>query len=146
MTFANVCKHFKCTLFFQFCSIINEKRSWSCTGCLESIFLFNAIEDEIDFESCIYNYFHCNKFKFQICKKKLNNWTLQIKLRICNSDIDPDKYLYIQFNSSGNVYYLEDDFNVLTSNQQISSNFSVLRVNARSLVKSFDNLVLFLNS
>ena len=54
--------------------------------------------------------------------------------------------MYSPFNSSSNAYYLEDDFNVLISNQQISSNFSVFRVNARSLAKNLDNLVLLLNS
>jgi hypothetical protein len=46
----------------------------------------------------------------------------------------------------GNQYYLEDEFNALfTGDKTIMSSFSLLHVNARSLSKNLDNLIVYLS-
>ena len=55
------------------------------------------------------------------------------KLKICNRDIDPDKYFYNHLDNLDNVYYLEDEFNLMINNKATLANFSVLHINARSL-------------
>ena len=65
-------------------------------------------------------------------------------LKICD-DIDPDKHFYHQYNNFGNKYYLEDDSNKLLAEKNIVTNFSLLHVNSRSLLKNLDHLINYLS-
>ena len=48
-------------------------------------------------------------------------------------------------NSSGCVYYFEDDFNRMISDNNCISNFSLLHINARSLCKNLNNITSYLD-
>ena len=62
-----------------------------CLSCLPNIFPFNAIEDEFEFQCCIFNYINSNKLIANLIKN-LQQLELVNKLKICNDNIDPAKY------------------------------------------------------
>ena len=102
--------------------------------------------DDFDFQTCLYNFSHCNKHNPNLI---MNSHQLCItsKYKPCNSDIDPDKFYYNQMqNETSSPYYLEDEFNSMLIKINIDNNFSVLHVNARSLHKNLDYLQVYLRT
>jgi exonuclease III len=139
--------HLKCTTLTlnDYAQLATEPSDWFCTKCLSSLFPFNAIEDDFDFLCCLYNLAYSNKPNASLIKNS-QQLKLTNKYKVCNNDIDPDKYFYKNFNNLGNIYYLEDEFNQLLIDKSIDSNFSLLHINIRSLSKNLEQLTIYLNS
>jgi hypothetical protein len=117
---------------------------WYCEDCLCNIFPFNNIENDIEFKNCIFTYSHCNNVNADIIH---NTSQLQLcnRLKLCQKDIDPDKYLFNQSKISNDMYYLEDTFSHLIENQFAGHNFSLIHLNIRSLPKNKNLFLAYLS-
>ena len=130
--------HLKCTFLsiYDYQQLESDSSKCYFPNCLSQIFLLNHIIDDFKFVSCLFNLSSSNSINADIIQ---NAQQLQLinKLKICNRDIDPDNYYYNQLDNLDNVYYLEDEFNIIINNEASLTNFLVLHVNARSLSKTF---------
>lgn len=145
-TNCNCYSHLSCTSLSSL-NLTDYKRAsaeWFCAPCLTEIYPFNHIEDELEYQSCIYSYANLlttsdytftNAAQLHLIKNSLT----------FDRDIDPDKN-FVQANCKQSEYYLDYQFNEYTQNTKIEQNaFSILHVNARSLNKNFHKLELLLN-
>ena len=129
--------HLKCTAFTAD-DLVNLKckpNSLFCPTCLATIFPFNHIADSFEFDCCLYN-LNCNNHINADVIKNSQQLKLTNKLSLCNTDIDPDKQIFSQYENLNNKYYLEHDFNSMILHEASSVNFSVMHINARSLSKN----------
>ena len=61
--------------------------------------------------------------------------------------IDPDKYFYrVRLNITKSYFCLESDFSNVINTKTITSDFSIIHINARSLSKNIDSLSTNLNT
>ena len=132
--------HLKCTplSIYDYQQLKSDSSKWYCPNGLSQIFSFNHIIDDFEFASCLFNQSSSNGINADIVKNE--QLKLINKLKICNRDIDSDKYFYSQLDNLGNVYYLEDVFNLMINNKATLTNISVLHINARSLSKNVSHL------
>jgi hypothetical protein len=139
--------HLKCTTLSKddYLELKLDCSNWFCHNCISQMFPFNNIEDDFEFECCLYNLSNCNNINTTLIKNS-QQLKLSNRVKLCNTDIDPDKFFYNQFDNVGNTYFLEEDFNNMTKKESISTNFSVFHINARSLIKNLGKLVNYLNS
>jgi hypothetical protein len=139
--------HLKCTLLsnndYQILS--NDSSNWFCPSCLITLYPFNCIEDEFEFQCNLFNYNNCNKLNANVIKSS-QQLQLTSKFKPCSKDIDPDEFLYNHLGNQDSNYYLEDEFNAMISNTSLATNFSLIHINARSLVKNLNQLLLYLES
>ena len=139
--------HLKCSSISknEFLSLSNDSSDWFCNKCLECIFPFNNFQDDFEFYCCLFNLSSSNKLNASLIKNS-QQLTKMSSSKLCNSDIDPDKFFFKQFGNSGNKYYLEDEFNNLVHNNRVESNFSLLHINACSLAKNLHQLIVYLET
>jgi hypothetical protein len=137
--------HLKCTKFtnLDYLDLQADHSDWFCSACIAQMFPFGNIEDDFEYECCLFCHNYCNNLSTAFIKNS-PQLKLTKKTRLCNNDIDPDKFFYNQFDNLGNNYYLENEFNDLMVN--LPTDFSLLRINARSLINKLDNVVTYLNS
>lgn len=136
--------HLKCTsLDTSDYHLISEQSNyiWYCRSCIESMLPFVAIEDELEFDNCIFNNSHGIKIDAQRLKNtnQLNLITSSLKI---DRAFDPDRnYFQSTFKDSG--YLTELQFNT-SAHIKESDSFSVLHINARSVDKNLDKITLLL--
>ena len=121
----------------DFIILSTDSYQWFCSSCLSNIFSFNTIEDDFEYMSCLYNFSHYNKMNSGLIK---NSQQLQLttQFKPWQSDIDPNKSVYNEFNNISCSYYLQSEIIVIVSetiNNLNNNNFSLLHLNARSLSK-----------
>jgi hypothetical protein len=140
--------HLKCTTLSSadYLAVGLDPSSWFCSACTSQMFPFNNIDDDFDFECCLFNNNNCNNIVNTTQIKNVQQLKFTNKMKLCNSDIDPDKFYYNQFDNIENTYYLEDDFNNMIIKESMRTNFSILHLNARSLIKNLKTIVDYLNS
>ena len=68
------------------------------------------------------------------------------KIKLEDSNIDPDKQLLGSVVLSNDKYFLESEFNQFILNENTVGKLSVLHVKVRSLNKYLDNLLILLQS
>ena len=68
------------------------------------------------------------------------------KIKLVDSNIDPDKQLLGPVVSNNDKYYLESEFNQFILNENTLGKLSILHVNIRSLNKNLDSLLTLLQS
>ena len=73
---------------------------------------------------------------------RLKLWSPSLKF---DRDFDADRN-YLKYNCDNTIYCTESQFNLTHSSEPNLTKFSVLHINARSLFKNFDNILLFINS
>ena len=121
------------------------REPWYCKVCLEGMFPFNCIDNNVQYKCCLYNLSHFDKPSTETIK---NAEQLKVvnELFAINRDIDPD-YNYLQAKQLMSVnYILPNEFKDCIKNPSITSNnFSILHFNARSLVNKIDNVINFLD-
>ena len=99
--------------------LTNNNEHWFCPSCLSNIFSFNALVNDFDFLTCLYNFSHCNKINLKFIKNS-HQLYLTSKYKPCSSDIDPDKFYYNQLQSNASSsYYLDDKFNSMLMQNNI---------------------------
>ena len=102
--------HLKCTKLSNndLISLTNNNERWFCSTCFSNIFPFNALVDDFDYLTCLYNFSHCNKSNSNLIKN-FHQLCLTSKYKPCNADINPDKFYYNKMqNETSSSYYLED--------------------------------------
>jgi hypothetical protein len=134
--------HLKCTIFNN--DDYKHATDWFCTFCLSDIFPFNSIVDDLDFLCCLFMFTNSNKINSELIKSS-DQLQLNKRFKVCELDIDPDKFFYNSL-QSGSRYYLEEEFNTLFDSTMPDYDFSVLHVNARSLVKNHTLLEIYLST
>ena len=140
--------HLKCTCFStnEYKLFSNSSDSWYCQQCLQAAFPFNHFDDDLDFLSCIFIQNRCDNPKNPPIR---NSAQLQVlsEFAAIDKDIDPDKNL-LCFNKNVS-YYTEAELNRFVGenkSRNYNSKMSVLHINARSINKNFDNVMLLINS
>ena len=71
---------------------------------------------------------------------RLKLWSPSLKF---DRDFDADRN-YLKYNCDNTIYCTESQFNLTHSSEPNLTKFSVLHINARSLFKNFDNILLFI--
>ena len=124
--------HLKCSFLsiYDYQQLESDSSKCYFPNCLSQIFFLNHIIDDFKFVSCLFNLSSSNSINADIIKNA-QELKLINKLKICNRDIDPENYYYNQLDNLNNVYYLEDELDIIINNKASLTNFSVLHVNAR---------------
>ena len=92
--FCDICNrwsHLSCTTLSvnDYIMLSNSSDSWFCKFCLETLFPFNTISDDVEFLNAIFNYMHSDNFNTDF----LNNvcqMAFTAKYIGSGKDIDPD--------------------------------------------------------
>ena len=141
----SICKfwlHLKCTSLStsDYDKSSKPSENWYCHLCLPYLFPFNSADDDLEFETNIFNFQHVNKLN---C-----NWLRgSNQLKIINTSItgnkslDPDNNL-IKSNYKSSQYFTDSEFNDYMGKYSIANdNFSILHINARSLTANLNSLL-----
>ena len=89
------------------------------------MFTLNNIEDNLEFWNCLFNFFNVdseNKINANLIKIP-HELQLMSKIKLVDSNIDPDKQLLGPIVSSNDKYYLESEFNQFILNENTVGNF-----------------------
>ena len=133
--------------------IILKNRSWSCWKCNELNFAFNNLDDNDFFDFIRSNCSRLTSQKFHFD----DNLVLPFEINddynphALDQDIDPDANFFnipeLHLGTNSN-YYLEDDFNSLSSSNVIINNskLSLFHLNIRSLRCNNVNLLTYLQT
>jgi hypothetical protein len=76
--------------------------------------------------------------------KSIHQLQIVSKMRLVDSDIDPDKQLFESFGCNNDQYFLKSEFNDFILTENIVGRLTILHVNVRSLNKNLDNLLILL--
>jgi len=115
---------------------------WFCRACLSDMFAFNGIEDDTEFRSCLFTLGHFDAintcFIHNVAQLNIIN-----DMIIVNRDIDPDYNGLVRLQP--NRYLMPEEFNNCVEKNKLSDNtFSIMHINARSLVNKLDDFVNFI--
>lgn len=137
--------HVGCSVFsdedyVSMCNVVNDV--WFCTECIAGVFPFSCIVDDDE----LVKYLHTTDDQLLTYKvQNADHLKLQTPSLTFDKDFDADRN-YLKYNFNETMYYTESQFNSAQSSKQTSTKFSVLHVNARSLLKNFENILLFIHS
>ena len=130
-------------------SIQDNSESWYCTYCIQTVFPFNNIEDDIDFLAEIEQSSSADKSLMYLSDKLLIPFELNDKDHSSIlSETDPDLHYFNSFNQLGHNcnYFLQSKFNTLIQESNIASDvFSVCHINIRSLKKNLTEFESYLD-
>ena len=119
-------------------SIQSDDHGWMCLQCVEQLFPFASIMDEVEYFSSLFAYangFRVAGGQFINNVAQLNLITSDLKF---DKDIDPDRHCSNVFHKSN--YVFEESLNSIAIEDRYAGNFSVLHINARSLLKHYDEI------
>ena len=115
------------------CTAVNAGNSdWTCLTCVEELFPFAAIEDDIEYWNSLFIHSHGFRADSQLITNvgQLRLMTRSLKF---DRDLDPNRNC-LNLHKSSN-YVTEGNFNSITHQITGGAYFSVLHINARSLIK-----------
>ena len=131
--------------------MLNPNAPWYCRLCNETIFAFNLIEDDSEFQSTIRN-FMSNSLYLDILGRYQDSEIFDpFELNLSDNDnifeyqgeLDPDKNYFSQLAhhlSKSSNYYIEESFNkYIQRNSVINDDFYVMHVNIRSTPANLNN-------
>ena len=133
--------HYSCTrLSDTDCLAVQCHTSdFTCARCVEDIFPFGKIDDDLEYFSTLFIYSHGLKASGQsITNVGLGQLNLMSKSLKFDKDLDPSRNCLNQYRASN--YHTEDSFNSLSCQLKPGNNFSIVHINARSLVKNYDEI------
>ena len=126
--------HISCTKLTDVdCTAVNAGNSdWTCLTCVEELFPFAAIEDDIEYWNSLFIHSHGFRADSQLITNvgQLRLMTRSLKF---DRDLDPNRNC-LNLHKSSN-YVTEGNFNSITHQITGGAYFSVLHINARSLIK-----------
>ena len=94
------CVHLRCSLICESGFLILSSDSRFCNKCLECIFPFNNIQDDFEFHCCLFNLTSRNKLNDSLSKHSQQLQLTEMSTsKICNCNIDPDKFIFKQFSN-----------------------------------------------
>lgn len=139
--------HLKCTkmALVEYEALSTQNDCWYCQSCLQSIFPFNHLDDDDDFLNSVFAYAKSvNPNSYLL--RNLPQLDILNKLTAVDRNIDPDKNL---LNQNKHVSYFTDyELNEFISKAKCydDSCLSVMHLNARSINKNIDNILILLQS
>ena len=129
---------------------VNNSTDWFCVSCLETIFPFNHIIDDVEFMACCRS-LSCDKYSgnspllrnysnlptFNPFEADVNRFLLN------NENLDPDVSYYNELKLPDSAYSLATELSPLYSDPVTSQNkpFSIIHANCRGINKSFENII-----
>jgi hypothetical protein len=137
--------HLSCSAFsdedyVSMCNLTNNV--WYCVKCIAEVFPFSCIVEDNEFV----NYLHNTDKQLLMYNvqnaDRLKLWTPSLTF---DRDIDADRN-FLKHKYCETMYCTESQFNLVQNSKDISTKFSVIHVNARSLLKNFENILLFIHS
>ena len=143
--FCDLCSqwvHLSCTSLSisDYKLIADSSDDWYCHKCTQNCFPFNSIDDDIQYQNCIYNLQKSDALNLDWIKNS-NQLNLVNRAAAVNTEIDPDTN-FLKANCKKSDYVSDEEFNNLIAGNNINSeNFSCLHVNIRSLNKNIDKLL-----
>ena len=129
-------------------------RTWICLNCSHSLFPFNHIQDDNEFIKTISESWlkPIDISLDDLEKLVFNPFSISdcdVNSPLCDSDPDMQFYNNSETNSilKSCSYLVEDSFNEKCLELRNESDlFSVIHLNARSILKNFDNFIIFLEN
>jgi len=147
--FCNVCEqwiHLSCTplSMADYTCLGNSSDDWYCHRCLKDVFPFNNLVDDLDFFNCIHSESRPNSLSLVSGSRESVLQVFSTSIAY-NKDLDPDR-IYVKPNYQKSEYYMDFELNEFISNKSVTSDsFSILHVNACSLNRNLDKLLLLLS-
>jgi len=116
---------------------------WFCSDCLKGLFPYNHLESDFDFYRAIDVDFtllrNANSLRFVPFSVS------EEKPLLNNGDLDPEENLFNDFNLPESQYMTAVDFCTSSKqNSMMSTTFSMLHINCRSLNKNFEQVLLLI--
>lgn len=145
----NSCKnwtHLKCTDHSknEFSSLEN-KDDWYCKPCIANFFPFNHFDNDIDFRNCVFAFSRSDQLnsatiKNTSCSTLFDNFCI-------NENIDAKSNIGLAI-SNEVKYYSSSELNALLDTEPYAPgrNLAVIHINARSINKNYNNILLMLSS
>jgi len=121
----------------------NQTDNWFCQCCLQAIFPYNHFDDELDFINCIFTHARCDKLN-SLPIRNCTQLDIISKLTAVDKNIDPDKNLVCV--NKDVLYYTERELNERFAKDDSDYKISLLHINARSINKNIDSILLLLNN
>lgn len=147
--FCDLCKkwiHLKCTELSRvdYISLDGSPNEWFCSPCLQNLFPFNQIDDDIEFVLAIQDYNFLNSCYNSFKDLVFNPYAFTSPL-VNLSDLDPDNQFYSTNTIVNNDSKYFTDENFITEFSSKSNAFSLIHFNARSLSQNFNKITDYLS-
>lgn len=114
---------------------VTDISNWTCLSCAEDLFPFGCIDDEVQFFNCLFIYSQGLRIS-DFLVNNINQLRLIPASLKFDKDIDPNNNGFNTYKLSN--YASEDALNSIISHSDFNTTFSVLHINARSLLKNLD--------